>query len=141
MTHIRTLLRQDVWAAIDGAPELAAFSKLRAEAFDRDPSVLPSITVATPRERVRNDAVDAVQRDVDVEVTVRKEGADTVEDELDSLSSVIERIVMLALEARADYRALTTTEMFIDGRGDKRIGNMRMTFRALAMTPEANPEI
>lgn len=141
MTHIRTLLRQDVWAAIDAAPELAAFKKLRAEAFDRDTSVLPSVAVATPREAIRNDAVGTVQRHVDIEVTVRKEGSDTVEDELDSLSSVVERIVMTALGARADYHALTTTEMFIDGRGDKRIGNMRMTFRALAMTPEANPEI
>ena len=128
-------MRGAVRTAVSGAAHFAGFTILTQWGQQIDQDALPGIAVFTPREDKRRVAAGKYQRQTDVVVLIRREGAASLEDRLDDDASAAEAVALAALLALAIEDAeLASVEIDIPGSGEQRIGSAVLTFRVLQLT-------
>lgn len=138
MPHPRSLMRAAVRAALEASPDLVGVRVYRswAHAVGRDD--VPALGVFTPRERAQGSTGNQVDRATDIVVMYRAEGGNDLDDHLDDISAVIEPLVLGAL-AEFQLFGLDTTDIDINGDGEKLTGSLTLTFSAVRYTAEGQP--
>ena len=138
MPHPRSTLRASVRAALETSPDLIGVRVYRswAHAVGRDD--VPALGVFTPRERAPGATGNQVDRATDIVVMYRAEGGNDLDDHLDDISAVIEPLVLGVLAGFQLY-GLDTTEIDINGDGEKLTGSLTLTFSAVRYTAEGQP--
>ncbi|WP_299145982.1 hypothetical protein [uncultured Tateyamaria sp.] len=126
--NYRKEMRAAVCTAIKADEALADFTVKPAWSQNVDRSEYPIIGVATPRETKDLIAHGVSERTTTLQIAAKIEGGDTLEDALDALSEVIERLVIGAIQTSEIECELRETEMPIDGSAGDREGLLLMTF-------------
>ena len=129
--HYRKALRAAVRAAIEAHADLSEFTFKSAWSQNMDRSEYPVIGVATPQETKDVIAQNVSERTTRLQVAAKIEGGDTLEDELDDLSELLERLVITTLQTDQIEVDLRDTEMPIDGSAGDREGLLLMTFAVM----------
>lgn len=101
---------------------------MSAWARNIDDKALPVYAVATPNETNQIDGLESSERGTTVMTVIKIKGGDEIEDTLDELSSVVEKMVVPVLAIGGRPCLLTDTETAVDGGGDRRIGTLTMKF-------------
>lgn len=135
MIHRKTY-RAAASAALAVSSRFASFTEKRSWAFASDTSDLPAWGVMTPDEPATDLTKDSTHRETDVMVIVKRQGGDTLHDDLDDDATEIEAVVWAALAATDAYHvSLARTRNNISGEGAKRTGLVEVTFRCMAEIP------
>lgn len=134
MTHYRSAYRQAVREAIEGMPELAAFTFLPAWTQKIDASQLPVFGVSTASEGSSRQGDNTVHRVTTVRVSMMTRAADDVESELDDLSLAVEAVVLAALDPISHIVELSRTSIAPEAGGEQKIGTLLMEFSVTRFT-------
>lgn len=138
MPHPRAALRTAVRDALTGSADLAGVKVYRSWAHALGREDAPALGVFTPRERTQGATGREVDRTTDIVVMYRAEGGDDLDDHLDDISAVLEPLVLGVLAGFQLY-GLDTTDIEINGDGEKLTGNLTLTFSAVRYTAEGQP--
>jgi len=138
MVHVVTSARTAVREALILAMPAIAWSRKRVRS---DTSQLPIGMVYTPR--VLTERFDAAQvaREVEVSIWIKREGGDTLEDEMDEESAVLEVAVLAALEEMSHDYDLVETQVDIDAGAKAPVGVLQMQFRVVLVTDIGVPTV
>jgi len=126
--HYRAEYRALARAALLADPTFEDYTLLSAWVRDIDPSTLPVLHVATPRETKEQDTHTSSTRVTTLMVIAKIKGGDAIEDKLDELSTVVETVIGTALDSAERACLLGDTEVTVDGGGEKRVGTLIMRF-------------
>lgn len=133
MSH-RKALRDAARAAMAGAARFAGWTAPRSWSQALDLDAMPMWAVTVAEEQSAWGDKDSLRRDVTVTVTMRRAGADTLEDILDEDAAAAEAAVWPALDAAAMTSALTETRTQFAGEGARRIGQLDLRFTCVVFT-------
>ena len=138
MTHVRTQLREAVRLALIAAlPGVSWQADWWTKVTARQ---LPRGAVGTPRSGDQRIDIGAVDRTTDLMIVLKRAGTETIEDDLDADSVVVEAAVLSVLAGLSDDYALSETQVSVDGAADTPIGELSMLFRTVLRTGEGDPE-
>ena len=129
MSHYRADLRAAGIDAILASTHFAGFNSRSAWAQNIDPTALPVVGIATPREDKTSSGLAESERVITAVVVMKRRGDDDLDDVLDADSVEAEVTLLTAFETVAEQCLLRTTEIRIDGDGSSRIGTLTMTFQ------------
>ncbi|WP_406720429.1 hypothetical protein RPE78_09610 [Thioclava litoralis] len=131
----RALYRARAKAALASAPDLAGVALVSAWAGNFSASDLPVMGVATPRERGRPGTLNAFEREVLLQVVIKRLGGAEIEDQLDRDAAAIEAAVMGAFGA--ERLTLTPEEVTttLNGEGEAVIGTAVVSFTLNYLKP------
>ena len=73
-------------------------------------------------------------------IVLKRAGTETIEDDLDADSVVVEAAVLSVLAGLSDDYALSETQVSVDGAAETPIGELSMLFRVVLRTGEGDPE-
>jgi hypothetical protein len=142
MTHVRQKLREAaITAIIAAAPEFGGRVE-KARGYLRDTSMLPSAEVTILSEQAQGTTTDGLlTRSMELGVTIYASGGAGVEDVCDALAVKIEK-ALLGTSIFALVQEMTPESMAfeISTEGETRIGRMQMTWAAVVVTQESDPE-
>lgn len=131
----RSTMRTTVRAAAQAELYFSAFTVLEQWGQGIDPEALPGFAVFTPRENKNRVGAGQYQRLTDLVVLIRREGAATLEDDLDLDAEAAETMVLAAIIGLGvEDCELVSIDTEIPGTGEKRIGSVTLTFRVLQLT-------
>ena len=97
MAHFRTEYRNSVRAALRDHARFDDFTILKVWPGVIDADTLPVLGVLTPQDRCEQDSMTSTARRTLLQVALRRDGHDEVEDVLDQDSMAIEALVIAAL--------------------------------------------
>ena len=150
MAHVRTQLRQAVKTALEAAG-LTVYSD---RGYDYDDNQLPVVEISTPDEQLSAEAMGdeadvmgqptrvMLMRLIELEVLLIDSGHEGIDDEVDALSTVVEKTLgnSSSVKAVAKEVILTSTATTLSEAGGKRRMNHEMIFQAIVFTYEDDPE-
>lgn len=142
MTHVRQQLREAAIAAITAAvPEFGGRVD-KARGYLRDAATLPCAEVTAPGEQIRGTTTDGLlERNIELLVKVYASGGAGVEDDCDALAVKIEK-AMFGPTIFALVQEITPESMAfeISTEGEARTGRLQMSWAAVVVTQETDPE-
>ncbi|WP_339112869.1 hypothetical protein [Thioclava sp. GXIMD2076] len=131
----RTQFRELAKAALASAPDLAGVTLVSAWAGNFSANDLPVMGVATPRERGRAGTLASFEREVLLQVVIKRLGGAEIEDQLDRDVEAIEAAVMGAFgteRVTLTPEEVTTT---LNGEGEAVIGTAVISFTLQYLKP------
>ncbi|SCY61571.1 hypothetical protein [Paracoccus tibetensis] len=135
MPHYRSTYRAVVRAALAATPALAGITVLRVWPGSIDAAALPILGVLTPQEPSVLDSQNSSERRTLLQVALRREGGEDIEDRLDEDSAVIEALVLAALRSPEIGVALEETTIVSHSQSRAYVGTLVMSFRVLSWQP------
>lgn len=141
MAHVRKQLRDLVIAGLK--TDVAALSNRvdNVRGFARNTDKLPCAEVSTPNEQSAGSSMDGlVTRNIELSVVIRVNGSGDVEDQCDALAVNIEKSVFRT--ALPMCKELTPESMGFEyeGEGETRVARMELSWSAIVLTFESDPE-
>lgn len=132
---LRKTARDVARAALLGDTDFSAMKNGETSANNTSTESLPYWAVTVVRDRGAYRSKDDVQRDIELVISLRMEGGDTLEDDLDADAERIEDLVFAALDASPDIfdQSPADFEFSYDGSGAKRIGTALITFTCIGI--------
>lgn len=141
MKHVRQQLRELARRQITEALGLTRCKVERARGYARIPSQMPVIEVGTPSEDVSGVTQDEMmQRQVELQITIMVNAAESAEDEADALAVYVERAIAFIANDRLVKDVEPQGMAFeVSGDGENRVGRMILTYAVEIHTAENNP--
>lgn len=148
MAHVRQQLRDAVIAALKAA-DVAGDRVTRPRGYDYNDAILPAVEVDTPDEESGRETMagsmgggGTISRNVTLEVLVTAAGGADLVDTMDDLAVAIETAIAgdSGVQAIAHERIPTGMSRDLGETGEKRRGQMILTFACLVLTDEGAPE-
>lgn len=137
MPHYRSVFRSAVRAAIAAHPRFTGVTVLKVWPGSVDAATLPVLGVLTPNEPSAQDTQTSVVRRTVLQIALRREGGDDIEDILDEDSALIEALVIGALRSREVRCVLEETSLVSHSQSRAYVGTLVMSFRVQTWQPEA----
>jgi len=134
MSLTRPQMRSALRGALAISADFAGHTVLTSWGRNKDAASLPSIGIFTPRFQIQTAAVGARQETTDLLVLIGRQDGDTLEDLLDADATAMETLVLETLAPDFDEIEILSGENDVPGIGEKRLGTMMLTFRAVALT-------
>ncbi|ORE94104.1 hypothetical protein ATO13_08521 [Stappia sp. 22II-S9-Z10] len=135
--HIRQRIREAVETRLEGLVGYRVFK----HPFALFPGSYPAFRVTAMGEAAEPNGFEILAREIDLQVDGWTVGDDELEDRLDAMSEAVEAAIASdgTFGGLATDTTLQRTEKVIDGDGDRRVGRLRLTFLARAVTTRADP--
>ncbi|WP_339112283.1 hypothetical protein [Thioclava sp. GXIMD2076] len=131
----RTQFRKLAHEALASAPDLAGVTLVSAWAGNFSANDLPVMGVATPRERGRPGTLASFEREVLLQVVIKRLGADDLEDQLDRDAEAIKAAVMGAFGGQRVTLTPEEVTTTLNGEGEAVIGTAVVSFTLHYLKP------
>ncbi|MER5173916.1 hypothetical protein [Thioclava kandeliae] len=131
----RSQFRRLAHAALASAPDLLGVTLVSAWAGNVSANDLPVIGVATPRERGRAGTLASFEREVLLQVVIKRLGGTEIEDQLDRDAEAIEAAVMGAFGGQCVTLTPEEVTTTLNGEGEAVIGTAVISFTAQYLKP------
>ncbi|WP_406870093.1 hypothetical protein ABEB22_00370 [Thioclava sp. 'Guangxiensis'] len=131
----RTQFRELAKAALASAPDLAGVTLVSAWAGNFSATDLPVMGVATPRERGKPGTLASFEREVLLQVVIKRLGADDLEDQLDRDAEAIKAAVMGAFGGQRVTLMPEEVTTTLNGEGESVIGTAVVSFTLQYLKP------
>ena len=135
MPHWRADYRSAARAALSAHPRFTGVSVMPAWRGSIDADSLPVVGVVTPDERITLPARDQTERTTLLQVVLKRQGGDDLEDELDLDADAIEAALAAALPPNTLQCLPDGLSIMIEDRADMAIGTVIVTFRVASWRP------
>lgn len=135
MPHYRSAYRAAVRAALAAHPGLAGVTILPVWPGSIDAATLPVLGVLTPQEPSAIDSQGGAEKRTLLQIALRREGGDDIEDRFDEDSALIEALVLAALRSPEIGCALDETTIVSHSQSRAYVGTLVMSFRVLSWQP------
>lgn len=137
MPHYRSTFRAAARAALAAHPRFSSVNVLRVWPGSVDAATLPVLGILTPNEPSARDTQRSVTRRTLLQVALRREGGDDIEDVLDEDSALIEALILGALRSQDVRCVLEETSLVSHSQSRAYVGTLVMSFRVQTWQPEA----
>lgn len=135
MSHWRSDYRKAARDSLSASERFSGIEILRSWAGGISDNTLPVIGVLTPSEQVSVSAQKQSERGTLMQIVLKREGGEDVEDILDDDSDEIEARITGALLSSGCACFLEAVSVVTNGDGRKRIGTLLMDFRIKSWRP------
>lgn len=129
MSHYRADYRSAVRDSLAAVTRFADFTVLSAWSENIDASTLPVMAVVTPSERSSPSTHGSFERGTLLQVILKRQGGDDIEDDLDDDAAAGEAAVLTAFAVRTLQCLLEEVTTVVNGEGSQRIGTVTLSFR------------
>lgn len=136
MAHYRTTFRNAARAALAAHPHFQGVTILKVWPGSVDAATLPVIGVLTPQEPSEPDTQTSCTKRTLLQIALRREGGDNIEDHLDDDSALIEALVLTALRSPEVAVKLEDTSIVSHSQSRAFVGTLVMSFRVQTWQPE-----
>lgn len=137
MAHVRKQIRDAVATEVTGLTTTGT-NVFKTRAYPVGPGKLPGLAIYTTSEDSAVDSMGSARglmRELDLIIEGYANGTNTVDDDLDAIATEVEEALAAATIDEVKDLYLVRTEMDVDGgEGDKVVGAVRLTFRAVYRT-------
>jgi hypothetical protein len=127
-------LRDAASAALRVAARFAGATEMPSWVQSVDAATLPAWSVMTAREQSQAAAKDLLDRRVELVVTVKRPGADGLDDEMDLDAEEIEAALAGVLEPHCLHAELSETRLAMSGEGAQRVGQLTLRWTCVVHT-------
>lgn len=122
-------------AALAAVPRFADMTILSAWAGTIDPETLPVMGIVTASDQMRPSSSGQFEHETLLQVIIKRQGGDDLEDTLDDDDAAIIQAVMGAIMTRATPCWPTSMTQNLNGDGRQRIGTLVRDFRITSWRP------
>ncbi|GGE26625.1 hypothetical protein SAMN05421774_11252 [Gemmobacter megaterium] len=116
-------------AALAAVPRFADMTVLATWSGSVDPETLPVLGVVTASEQQQPTSGGRFEHDTLLQIIVKRQGGDDLEDELDADDAAIIQAVMGAIYTRETPCLPTDMSQMLNGEGRQRIGTLVRSFK------------
>lgn len=140
MAHVRTQLRSAVVGAVNGVTALKG-RVTAARPYARNLDVVPAAEVLLSQEDAERLDGDSIQRAMDVTVHIAA-ASGSPEDDLDKIAVEVEKAVVTSADVQniASDIYPSTTDIELGDTSERRPALMTITFAAIVLTMDNDPE-
>ncbi|WP_323041143.1 hypothetical protein [Gemmobacter sp.] len=131
----RSDYRNSARAALEAVPRFAGMTILASWAGTIDAQTMPVMGIVTASEQMRPSSSGQFEHETLLQVVIKRQGGDTLEDELDDDDAAVIQAVMAALFTPATPCWPTAMNQILNGDGKQRIGTLVRDFKITSWRP------